>query len=52
MAKPCKYFGSYCLAHFGDSDFDYDPLGRRIAKQTEHGKIDYIWDNDQLIGEY
>ncbi len=52
MAKPCKYFGSYCLAHFGDSDFDYDLLGRRIAKQTEHGKIDYIWDNDQLIGEY
>ncbi|WP_217877238.1 RHS repeat-associated core domain-containing protein [Pseudoalteromonas shioyasakiensis] len=32
--------------------YDYDPLGRRIAKQTEHGKIDYIWDNDQLIGEY
>ncbi|WP_283241018.1 RHS repeat-associated core domain-containing protein, partial [Pseudoalteromonas sp. S3178] len=24
---------------------------RRIAKHTEHGKIDYIWDNDQLIGE-
>jgi len=32
--------------------YDYDPLGRRIAKQTEHGKIDYIWDNDQLIGEF
>tara|TARA_Y100000782_G_scaffold115480_1_gene159004 strand:+ start:3056 stop:7765 length:4710 start_codon:yes stop_codon:yes gene_type:complete len=32
--------------------YDYDPLGRRIAKHTEHGKIDYIWDNDQLIGEY
>ncbi|WP_062567643.1 DNA/RNA non-specific endonuclease [Pseudoalteromonas arabiensis] len=27
-------------------------MGRRIAKHTEHGKIDYIWDNDQLIGEY
>ena len=27
-------------------------LGRRIAKHTEQGKIDYIWDNDQLIGEY
>ena len=25
---------------------------RRIAKHTEQGKIDYIWDNDQLIGEY
>ncbi|WP_301562864.1 RHS repeat domain-containing protein [Pseudoalteromonas sp. KG3] len=32
--------------------YDYDPLGRRIAKHTEQGKIDYIWDNDQLIGEY
>ncbi|WP_405596930.1 MULTISPECIES: RHS repeat-associated core domain-containing protein, partial [unclassified Pseudoalteromonas] len=34
------------------TQYDYDPLGRRIAKHTEHGKIDYIWDNDQLIGEY
>ncbi|MEM5549089.1 RHS repeat-associated core domain-containing protein, partial [Pseudoalteromonas fuliginea] len=33
------------------TQYDYDPLGRRIAKHTEHGKIDYIWDNDQLIGE-
>ena len=32
--------------------YDYDPLGRRIVKHTEQGKIDYIWDNDQLIGEY
>ncbi|WP_226916183.1 RHS repeat-associated core domain-containing protein [Pseudoalteromonas undina] len=34
------------------TQYDYDPLGRRIAKHTEQGKIDYIWDNDQLIGEY
>ncbi|WP_282130869.1 RHS repeat-associated core domain-containing protein [Pseudoalteromonas aliena] len=33
------------------TQYDYDPLGRRIAKHTEHGKVDYIWDNDQLIGE-
>ena len=33
------------------TQYDYDPLGRRIAKHTEQGKIDYIWDNDQLIGE-
>ena len=33
------------------TQYDYDPFGRRIAKHTEHGKIDYIWDNDQLIGE-
>ncbi|WP_319641012.1 RHS repeat-associated core domain-containing protein [Pseudoalteromonas sp. A3] len=33
------------------TQYGYDPLGRRIAKHTEHGKIDYIWDNDQLIGE-
>ncbi|TMO01731.1 RHS repeat-associated core domain-containing protein, partial [Pseudoalteromonas sp. S558] len=31
---------------------DYYTLWLRIAKHTEHGKIDYIWDNDQLIGEY
>ncbi|WP_337939318.1 MULTISPECIES: hypothetical protein [unclassified Pseudoalteromonas] len=24
------------------TQYDYDPLGRRIAKHTEHGKIDYI----------
>ncbi|TMP72020.1 sugar-binding protein [Pseudoalteromonas sp. S1609] len=34
------------------TQYDYDPLGRRIGKHTEQGKIDYIWDNDQLIGEY
>ncbi len=34
------------------TQYDYDPLGRRIAKHTEQGKIDYIWNNDQLIGEY
>ncbi|MBB1349447.1 MULTISPECIES: RHS repeat-associated core domain-containing protein [unclassified Pseudoalteromonas] len=33
------------------TQYDYDSLGRRIAKHTEHGKIDFIWDNDQLIGE-
>ena len=33
------------------TQYDYDPLGRRIGKHTEQGKIDYIWDNDQLIGE-
>ncbi|MBH0059408.1 hypothetical protein I6F65_20950, partial [Pseudoalteromonas sp. SWXJZ94C] len=33
------------------TQYDYDPLGRRIAKHTEHGKIDYIWDINQLIGE-
>jgi len=34
------------------SHYHYDALGRRSAKITETGKIEYIWDGDQLIGEY
>ncbi|SBS38243.1 Putative deoxyribonuclease RhsC [Marinomonas spartinae] len=33
------------------TQYDYDPLGRRIAKHTEQGKIDFIWDGNQLLGE-
>ena len=32
--------------------YEYDALGRRIAKITEAGKTDFIWDGNQLIGEY
>ena len=35
------------LAHY-----EYDALGRRSAKITELGRIDFIWDNNQLIGEH
>ncbi|MBU2870498.1 RHS repeat-associated core domain-containing protein [Colwellia sp. E2M01] len=35
------------LAHY-----EYDALGRRSAKITEQGRIDFIWDNNQLIGEH
>lgn len=33
------------------TQYDYDPLGRRIAKHTEQGQIDFIWDDNQLLGE-
>uniref|UniRef100_UPI0024B5A312 RHS repeat domain-containing protein n=1 Tax=Marinomonas lutimaris TaxID=2846746 RepID=UPI0024B5A312 len=33
------------------TQYDYDPLGRRIAKHTEQGQIDFIWDGNQLLGE-
>ena len=32
--------------------YQYDALGRRIAKITESGKTDFIWDGNQLIGEH
>ncbi|WP_159819896.1 RHS repeat-associated core domain-containing protein [Colwellia sp. 20A7] len=35
------------LAHY-----EYDALGRRSAKITEQGRVDFIWDNNQLIGEH
>ncbi|ETJ47985.1 RHS repeat-associated core domain-containing protein [Pseudoalteromonas agarivorans] len=54
--KPRREYNAFnqlsCFNNNGTlTQYDYDPLGRRIAKHTEHGKIDYIWDNDQLIGE-
>uniref|UniRef100_UPI001CA4818C RHS repeat-associated core domain-containing protein n=1 Tax=Marinomonas lutimaris TaxID=2846746 RepID=UPI001CA4818C len=33
------------------TQYDYDSLGRRIAKHTEQGQIDFIWDGNQLLGE-
>ncbi|RPA27282.1 RHS repeat-associated core domain-containing protein [Shewanella frigidimarina] len=33
------------------TQYEYDALGRRSAKITELGRIDFIWDNHQLIGE-
>jgi len=43
------------LASFYHNDqltrYEYDPLGRRCAKLTEQGRIDYIWDGNQLLGE-
>jgi RHS repeat-associated protein len=32
-------------------EFAYDPLGRRIKKQSDQGQIIYVWDGDRLIGE-
>ncbi|WP_426357552.1 RHS repeat-associated core domain-containing protein [Pseudocolwellia sp. HL-MZ19] len=32
--------------------YEYDALGRRSAKITEQGRIDFIWDENQLIGEH
>lgn len=32
--------------------YEYDALGRRSAKITEAGRIDFIWDDNQLIGEH
>ncbi|WP_077342371.1 RHS repeat-associated core domain-containing protein [Pseudocolwellia agarivorans] len=32
--------------------YEYDALGRRSAKITEQGRIDYIWDENQVIGEH
>jgi len=32
--------------------YQYDALGRRSAKITEQGRTDFIWDNNQLIGEH
>lgn len=41
------------LNHNGKlTHYEYDALGRRSAKITEHGRIDFIWDNNQLIGEH
>jgi len=34
------------------TEYDYDAFGRRIAKHTQRCSIDYIWDGDQLLGEY
>ncbi|MCK5817795.1 MAG: RHS repeat protein [Psychromonas sp.] len=34
------------------SHYHYDALGRRSAKITEAGKIEYMWDGNQLIGEF
>ncbi len=40
-----NYNGKLCHYH-------YDAIGRRSAKITETGTIEYIWDDNQLIGEY
>ncbi|WP_394203301.1 RHS repeat-associated core domain-containing protein [Shewanella waksmanii] len=32
--------------------YQYDALGRRIAKFDQGVRIDYLWDGDQLIGEH
>ena len=32
--------------------YEYDALGRRSAKITEKGRTDFIWDNNQLLGEH
>lgn len=41
------------LSHNGKlTHYEYDALGRRSAKITEQGRIDFIWDNNQLIGEH
>ncbi|WP_293633923.1 polymorphic toxin type 15 domain-containing protein [Shewanella sp. CG12_big_fil_rev_8_21_14_0_65_47_15] len=32
--------------------YEYDALGRRSAKITAQGRIDYLWDGDVLIGEH
>jgi len=29
-------------------EFKYDPLGRRIEKQTSKGKTNFVWSNDRL----
>ncbi|PSU34144.1 RHS repeat-associated core domain-containing protein [Photobacterium lutimaris] len=34
------------------TQYQYDALGRRSAKITERGRTDYLWDGEQLIGEY
>ncbi|MCE9687211.1 glycohydrolase toxin TNT-related protein [Shewanella sp. AS16] len=34
------------------SRYEYDALGRRSAKITAAGRIDYLWDGNQLIGEH
>ncbi|MEE2000620.1 RHS repeat-associated core domain-containing protein [Alkalimonas sp. MEB108] len=36
----------------GLSRYEYDALGRRSAKITSQGRIDYLWDGDTLLGEY
>ncbi len=36
-----------CLTYY-----EYDALGRRSAKITEQGRIDFLWDGEQLIGEH
>ncbi|SEA98937.1 RHS repeat domain-containing protein, partial [Alkalimonas amylolytica] len=36
----------------GLSRYEYDALGRRSAKITSQGRIDYLWDGDKLLGEY
>ncbi|WP_282166113.1 RHS repeat-associated core domain-containing protein [Shewanella japonica] len=33
------------------TQYEYDALGRRSAKVTEQVRTDFIWDNNQLIGE-
>ncbi|MEZ9138667.1 MULTISPECIES: RHS repeat-associated core domain-containing protein [unclassified Shewanella] len=33
------------------AQYEYDALGRRSSKITEQGRTDFIWDNNQLIGE-
>ena len=35
----------------GLSRYEYDALGRRSAKITSQGRIDYLWDGDTLLGE-
>lgn len=33
------------------TQYKYDPLGRRIEKQDEFGKTNYLWADDQLVQE-
>jgi RHS repeat-associated protein len=32
--------------------YEYDAFGRRSAKITTQGRTDFLWDGNQLIGEY
>ena len=39
--------------HQGRTSFyEYDAQGRRSRKVTEQETVDFLWDGDQLIGEY
>jgi RHS repeat-associated protein len=33
------------------TNYGYDPLGRRIFKQTDGRRVDFFWDGDALVGE-
>ncbi|OZS41299.1 hypothetical protein ASV53_24535, partial [Photobacterium sanguinicancri] len=39
--------------HQGRTSFyEYDAQGRRSRKVTEQETVDFLWDSDQLVGEY